>query len=290
MTDEPGTELEPIIDATADTQMVIAGNTPAEILTNAATIASSLKDLIERQNLSVSMGRNRPPHVEVGGWQAAGAMLGTLGGQPIHAETVWSRRIDRDDVIAYEAHVEVKTLSGEVAGAAEAMCSSAESNWQDRDEYAIRSMAETRAESRAYRRAIGWIISLAGFSPTPAEEMGGPSTGGEGARTGALPAWATHVTDVAGTAQALTNLFQLAGVAEPAQATAAVGQKLFDECDGGIPLCVARAVNRIVDAIRESGIGIYHPPESAPMVAETTSEPDAPQDTTDTNNEQENTA
>jgi hypothetical protein len=70
---------------------------------------------------------------------------------------------------------------GVVVGRAEAMCSRSENTWRNRDDYAVRSMAETRAESRAFRRAIGWIVSIAGYNPTPAEEMppteAGPSLG-----------------------------------------------------------------------------------------------------------------
>ncbi len=184
---------------------VVSGRTPDEILKNAGVIAASLKGLIDSQGLSVSVGGTKR-HVEVGAWQACGTMLGALGGQPLHAETVWTRRMLGDDGITpqrtrytaevkrykgkgqareltstttyevdgydWEARVEVRTVSGEVVGSAEAMCARSEETWSKRDDQALRSMAETRAESRAYRRAIGWIIHMAGYSPTPAEEMG----------------------------------------------------------------------------------------------------------------------
>ena len=40
-----------------------------------------------------------------------------------------------------------------------------------RDDYALRSMAQTRATSKALRQPLGFVMSLAGFDPTPAEEM-----------------------------------------------------------------------------------------------------------------------
>ena len=61
-------------------------------------------------------------------------------------------------------------------GAAEAECLYAEANWKGRDDYALRSMAQTRATSKALRQPLGFVISLAGFDPTPAEEM--PSSSG----------------------------------------------------------------------------------------------------------------
>lgn len=186
---------------------IIAAEDPREILAKAHQIAAPLKELIESAKLAVNLDRRNPDrkHVEVGGWQACGTMLGALGGQPLHAETVWTRRLLDDDgrlqrtrytatvkryhpknqggglksettydVDGYdwEARVEIRTPSTIVVGAAEAMVSRAEETWSQRDDYALRSMAETRAESRAWRKAMGWIVHLAGYNPTPAEEMG----------------------------------------------------------------------------------------------------------------------
>lgn len=200
----PGTDLVPALDHRAG--LIIRAEQPDELLTKAGQIANSLKSFIEAQGLAVNVGGRRK-HVEVGGWQALGALLGALGGTPLHAETVWTRRLVGDDgqlqrtrytaeVTSYpkgkgpdkpvnvttydvdgydwEARVEVRTPDGTVVGAAEAMCSRAEVKWGTREDFALRSMAETRAESRAFRRATGWIIHLAGYSPTPAEEMNGP--------------------------------------------------------------------------------------------------------------------
>jgi hypothetical protein len=40
-----------------------------------------------------------------------------------------------------------------------------------RDDYALRSMAQTRALSKCLRAPLGFIIQLAGFAATPAEEI-----------------------------------------------------------------------------------------------------------------------
>lgn len=202
---------------------IIRADEPDEIIEKATKIATSLSAMIEKQGLAVALDRRNPQrkHVEVGGWQALGAMLGALGGQPLHAETVWTRMVkDHEgetvrrtytaevkryhskaqggglretvtydvDGFDWEAKVEIRTPDGTIVGTAEAMCSRAESTWSRRDDYAVRSMAETRAESRAYRRAAGWIVSLAGYSPTPAEEMP-PADAVE------LPAWAQEATN-----------------------------------------------------------------------------------------------
>jgi hypothetical protein len=67
--------------------------------------------------------------------------------------------------------VVAKTLSGQVVGAAEAMCTHSENTWRNRDEYALRSMAQTRAVSKALRLPLGFVMQLAGYEATPAEEM-----------------------------------------------------------------------------------------------------------------------
>ncbi len=62
-------------------------------------------------------------------------------------------------------------MDGRVVGSAEAMCSRSETTWANRDDYALRSMAQTRATSKAMRQPLGFVMALAGFDPTPAEEM-----------------------------------------------------------------------------------------------------------------------
>lgn len=201
--DEPthGMALDRVTTATA----IIRADEPEQILVKAAKIADSLKGLIEQQGLAIDVGGGKK-HVEVNGWQALGALLGALGGEALHAETIWTKRVlDPDgqpvrhqytaivkryhskaqggglksettydvDGFDWEACVEIRTPGGVTVGRAEAMCSRAEAQWGRSDDYAVRSMAETRAESRAYRRAAGWLVAIAGYNPTPAEEMGG---------------------------------------------------------------------------------------------------------------------
>lgn len=164
-TADVGTDVA-IVDPIAGA--IIRADEPDEILKKATGIANVLAGLIEQQGLAKDVG-GRKKHVEVGGWQALGTMLGAFGGQPLHAETQWTRPLPDGD--GWEACVEIRTPGGVVVGRAEAMCDRSESKWRSRDNYAIRSMAETRAESRAFRRAVGWIVALAGYNPTPAEEM-----------------------------------------------------------------------------------------------------------------------
>ena len=79
------------------------------------------------------------------------------------------------EAIAEAFHVE----RGEVISTAESMCLSDESTWAKKPLFQLRSMAQTRASSRVLRQVFGWVVVLAGYKATPAEEMlnGAPSAG-----------------------------------------------------------------------------------------------------------------
>ena len=92
---------------------------------------------------------------------------GTLGLFPV---TEWARRLDRPGEITYEARVSVKRHGQEIT-AGEAICSSLEKSWCNKDEYAIKSMSITRATGKAFRVGFSMLAVMAGLEPTPAEEI-----------------------------------------------------------------------------------------------------------------------
>ena len=73
--------------------------------------------------------------------------------------------------IKYMAEIELVILrSGLRFGRAKSLCSNLEEGKLLKDEYSIASMAETRATGKAFRLAFSWIMTLAGYAPTPAED------------------------------------------------------------------------------------------------------------------------
>jgi hypothetical protein len=79
--------------------------------------------------------------------------------------------LSTDGIIKYKAVVSLVRISnGDKIGSGFAICSNKEKGKQYFDEYAIVGMAQTRAISRAYRNAFGWIVKLAGYETTPVEE------------------------------------------------------------------------------------------------------------------------
>ncbi|WP_439881994.1 hypothetical protein ACSX1A_02300 [Pontibacter sp. MBLB2868] len=105
-------------------------------------------------------------YVNVEGWQYAGSRLGIL---PVVEHVV---NISTDDEIKYQAKVNLLDLrSQQVVGAGFAICSNREQGKKYYQEFAIASMAQTRAIGKAYRNILAWVIRAAGYEPTPSEEM-----------------------------------------------------------------------------------------------------------------------
>lgn len=130
------------------------------VIAHGTKVADLLRQLINDRKLSSNIGGRE--YVTVEGWNALGAMLG------VTPREVGVREVDGD----YEAEVELIRLSdGAVIGRATAIVGSDEKTWSSRPRYARRSMAVTRATGKAFRLALSWIVKLAGFEVTPAEEM-----------------------------------------------------------------------------------------------------------------------
>ncbi len=134
---------------------------PRDMANHAAQIATVLKDIINKQKLSVKIGPTE--YVKAEGWATLGAFLGIL---PREREVIERENGD------FEAYVDlVRQSDGVVVGGASALCGHDEKRWAQADRYARRSMATTRATGKSYRLSFAWIVTLAGYAPTPYEEM-----------------------------------------------------------------------------------------------------------------------
>lgn len=148
---------------------------PAEVMQRARAQAAEIVRVADEAKLFANIQGRKYPLVEC--LELIGQMTGNT------ARIAWSRKVDPDMGVGdgWEAKAEVLDTNGTVVGAAEAMCLRSERAWSNRDEYALRSMAQTRATAKALRMRVGFIVSLAGAEPTPAEEM--PSDAGRRAQT-----------------------------------------------------------------------------------------------------------
>lgn len=139
--------------------------TPQEQIIQATEIANVLSSVIEKQGLFSNIGGKK--YIKAEGWQTLGTFLGVVPRE---------KSVVRHDDGSYEAYVEiVKFRDGTIVGGGSALCSRKEKRWAGADEYAVRSMAITRATGKAFRVGFSWIVTLAGYSPTPEEEIPVPT-------------------------------------------------------------------------------------------------------------------
>ena len=130
----------------------------------ALQVASTLQAFVIERKLTANIQGKNYPLVEA--WQFAGSQLGLI---PVVKEV---KNLSTDSEIKYEAFVEVLRLQdGLVMSRGYAVCSNKENSKRRFDEYAIASMAQTRAVGKAYRNILAFLMKAAGFEATPAEEM-----------------------------------------------------------------------------------------------------------------------
>lgn len=158
-----------VVEAEPATDMVPAPSTnlfaadPVESLEKSKQVATALTDVLRGGGMIANIQRKE--YVNVEGWQTLGSMVG-VSGVVTHTE-----KLDN----GFMATAEARTMDGRVIGRADALCTRDESSWKSRDDYALLGMAQTRAISRALRGPLGFVVKLAGFEATSAEEV--PSEG-----------------------------------------------------------------------------------------------------------------
>jgi hypothetical protein len=143
-------------------------------LSEASAKARSLKAVISENSWSVKIGGSE--HIRVEAW------ITLASGYNCTARVVSSRRLEGYDV-AFEARAEVirNTPDGPVVvGSAEAECGTeGDGIWTgNQPAFAVRSMAQTRAISKAISSVFRWVVVLAGYSGTPFEDMPVEQRGG----------------------------------------------------------------------------------------------------------------
>lgn len=150
----------------------LLGPDPAARLEMATKIASLLAPVVRDRGLASKIqGRE---YVLFEGWTLLGSLLG------VFPATEWVHELAN----GFEARVVARTLGGQTVGAAHARCTRDERNWQSRDDFALASMAQTRAGAKALRMPLGFVVQLAGYEATPAEEMESVDREGSGGDLG----------------------------------------------------------------------------------------------------------
>lgn len=150
---------------------------------NALEVAKELQRFVNEQKLTVDIQGRNYPLVEA--WQFAGSQFGLY---PILISCVnessyeprtyqWTDRRNnpkekKTQHFKYRANVEIRRYSDDsIFSRGSMVCTNDEFGKHEFAEYAIESMAQTRAEGKAWRMLLAWVMKAAGFEQTPAEEM-----------------------------------------------------------------------------------------------------------------------
>lgn len=180
-----GAEVQPPQSGTAVTLVkestvslgALNATSASEVIERASTIATALKAVIDKQNLFNMISGKR--HVRVEGWTTLGTMLNCSPYEVSVVEHPCTLCEGGCKHSIFEATVEMRSMAdGRTIARASMECGSPDELdshgspvWADRPRYARRSMAITRATSKACRLAFSWIMTMAGYEATPAEEV-----------------------------------------------------------------------------------------------------------------------
>jgi hypothetical protein len=143
-------------------QLVVSNGTSHQISPHrqATDVAKLCKDIVTNTAQNIQ-GRR---YVRVEGWQSIANAFGCVAS---------AKDVERTDT-GFRAIGQVRKMdTGIVICEAEGFVGDDERTWAERDEYAKRAMAQTRAISRACRSAFAFVVTMmdAGLETTPAEEV-----------------------------------------------------------------------------------------------------------------------
>lgn len=147
--------------------IVLSTQDAEEFIARAVKQADALKSIIDKKNLAIYIGGGKKPHVLIDGWMTLMALNGVMP----YTVSVDRQRDDNKLLTAYVV-TEIRRVSdGFVLTRVESSCSQHEPRWSKAEDYAVVSMAQTRGVGKGCRQLFGWVMALAGYDATPAEEM-----------------------------------------------------------------------------------------------------------------------
>jgi hypothetical protein len=168
--EEPSTALIPVappLDALA------IQRAPDQVLEEAARAAQALKQVIEAKPNKLIF--NKKTYLQFEDWQTLGRFYGVTA---VSRSTKYVEYGEGEYAVrGFEATAEALLVgNNQVISCAEAMCLDDEQNWSRKPLFQLKSMAQTRACAKVLRNVLAWVVVLAGYAPTPAEEMDGESS------------------------------------------------------------------------------------------------------------------
>lgn len=163
---------------TTKTQDLPAEQTANEIVNQGHDRAKQLMEIVSQNEWAKKIGDKN--YLQVEAWQTLGRFYGYT------AKTKSTEYVEMGAIKGFNAVVEIFDSKGQIVGGAEAGCYSDEERWNTEPRinkygkriegsplFSLKSMAQTRATGKAYRQILSWVAVMAGYAPTPAEEMDG---------------------------------------------------------------------------------------------------------------------
>ncbi len=162
-------------------ELVSLKRAPDVVLAEAQKAAVALKHVIDSKPKKVLF--NGEQYLEFEDWQTLGRFYG------VTAKIVDTEFVEYGEVRGFSARAVAVRADGMEISAAEASCLTDEEKWASRAKYSfnggvrtqvadepvplfqLKSMAQTRACSKVLRNVLAWVAVLAGYRPTPAEEL-----------------------------------------------------------------------------------------------------------------------
>ena len=167
---------------------------PDEVLAEAKRAADALQSVIQGSSIKPVPFGDRE-HLRHEHWETLGHFYGYC------TKIESTSYVEFGEVSGYEATaLLINERTGAVVGRVDSMCLDDEEQWGEVSAYKwedtfngkgekvgrhqvqvgtkqkplfqLRSMAQTRASAKAFRTKLAWVAVLAGYAPTPAEEMG----------------------------------------------------------------------------------------------------------------------
>lgn len=143
---------------------------PDVVLAEATKAAKALHDVIESKPTKCVI--NNKTYLQFEDWQTLGRFYG------VTAKASSTKYVEFGEgyelVRGFEATADALLVaSDQVISSAEAMCLDDEPKWEQKPLFQLKSMAQTRACAKALRNVLAWVVVLAGYEGTPAEELDG---------------------------------------------------------------------------------------------------------------------
>lgn len=140
-----------------------------ESLKAAGALAKEVAKIVKDNGLSRTFSKGGREHVSIEGWLT----ISRVNNEQPHAEVKDVKRDPETGVEVIHARAWITNDKGTIVSEADGYCSTEEGNWNGKPFYARASMAQTRALGKAMRLRHAWVMVMAGFEATPAEEMDG---------------------------------------------------------------------------------------------------------------------